>query len=394
VSSTDITISDALSDVRLFGAALGGDLGSWRVWIAVLKAAFGLALSADELAIFQEIAGSRSPPERPVKELHVIAGRRSAKSRMAALMAVYLAMFGRYRLAPGERGVVLIIAPTLAQTEIVFGYARGFCEASQLIRKEVEITRDEIRFRNGIVITAAASIPDTVRGRSLCAGILDEVGFLRGEGAATDVEIFRALSPSLLTTGGMLIGISTPHRRSGLLFQKHKDHYGKDDPDVLVVKGPTALFNPTIGAEALARQRASDPTAAISELDGEFRNDLSQLLDDAVIDGAVDTARPLELPRRAGVIYRAFTDSGGSGSSSFAIAAGHREPDGKLVVDACRATSPPYGVIEVTGQYAALCRSFGISEVCGDFYGGTYPSDVWRDAGIKYTRATATKSEI
>jgi hypothetical protein len=39
----------------------------------------------------------------------------------------------------------------------------------------------------------------------------------------------------LATTGGMLIGISTPYRRIGLLHQKHRDYFGVDDPDVLVV---------------------------------------------------------------------------------------------------------------------------------------------------------------
>ena len=40
--------------------------------------------------------------------------------------------------------------------------------------------------------------------------------------------------PALLTTNGMLIGISTPYRRMGLLHTKHRDHYGVSDDDVLV----------------------------------------------------------------------------------------------------------------------------------------------------------------
>jgi hypothetical protein len=41
-----------------------------------------------------------------------------------------------------------------------------------------------------------------------------------------------------------------------------------------------------------------------------------------------------------------------------------------------------------------LRGTYGIGETVGDYYAGSWPSDVWRDAGIKYTRATATKSEI
>ena len=35
----------------------------------------------------------------------------------------------------------------------------------------------------------------------------------------------------------MLIGISSPHKRNGLLYAKWCESYGKDDDDVLVVAG-------------------------------------------------------------------------------------------------------------------------------------------------------------
>jgi hypothetical protein len=63
----------------------------------------------------------------------------------------------------------------------------------------------------------------------------------------------------LATTGGMLIGISTPYRRIGLLHQKHRDYFGVDDPDVLVVAGASQQFNPTLDSSVIERARASDP---------------------------------------------------------------------------------------------------------------------------------------
>ena len=94
----------------------------------------------------------------------------------------------------------------------------------------------------------------------------------------------------------MLIGISTPCRRSGLLYSKHRDHFDTDDDAVLVVRGATELFNPTIDAAVIAKEMADDPEVARSEWGAEFRSDISALLDDQVIDDAVDHARPLELP--------------------------------------------------------------------------------------------------
>jgi hypothetical protein len=53
----EINIARALSDSRLLGAGLG-DAASWSVWQVVLKAAFGITLSAEEAKTFADIAAS------------------------------------------------------------------------------------------------------------------------------------------------------------------------------------------------------------------------------------------------------------------------------------------------------------------------------------------------
>jgi hypothetical protein len=114
----------------------------------------------------------------------------------------------------------------------------------------------------------------------------------------------------------MLIGISTPYRKSGLLHAKYRDAFGRDDPDVLVVQGQHQLFNPTLDVSTVAAQRSADPEGAISEWDAEFRSDLSAFLDDALIEASIDHGRPLELPPRDGTTYLAFCDaSGGRGDA-------------------------------------------------------------------------------
>jgi hypothetical protein len=65
-----------------------GDIDTWRIWLTVLKAAFGRPLDGAELETFHAVAGDRSPPEHRVRELWAVAGRRSGKSRMAAAVAI------------------------------------------------------------------------------------------------------------------------------------------------------------------------------------------------------------------------------------------------------------------------------------------------------------------
>ncbi|MGB6662332.1 MAG: hypothetical protein WBE90_25435 [Xanthobacteraceae bacterium] len=62
----------------------------------------------------------------------------------------------------------------------------------------------------------------------------------------------------------MMIGISTGYRRAGLMYQKHRDHFGQDSDDCLVVQGSTQQFNQTVDMAALDALRAADPAAAPS----------------------------------------------------------------------------------------------------------------------------------
>ena len=119
-------------------------------------------------------------------------------------------------------------------------------------------------------------------------------------GANPDLEVYRAVLPALISTRGMLIGISSPYRRRGLLHDRHRDFFGKDDDDVLVVQGPSTLFNPTLDEGFIARAREADPEAARAEWDAEFRTDLTALLEDELIEAATEHGRPLELPPRPG----------------------------------------------------------------------------------------------
>jgi hypothetical protein len=48
--------------------------------------------------------------------------------------------------------------------------------------------------------------------------------------------------------GSILIGISTPYRKGGLLYRKFREHYGKDG-DILVIRAPSTTFNPNAPAE-------------------------------------------------------------------------------------------------------------------------------------------------
>jgi hypothetical protein len=182
-----------------------------------------------------------------------------------------------------------------------------------------------------------------------------------------------------------------------LLHAKYRDHFGQSDDEILVVKGNTHTFNPTLDEKVIALQRAADPTAASSEWDAEFRNDISSFLDDALIDAAVEHGRPLELPpvhELFGSVYKCFVDpAGGTGGDSYTLAICHKDKD-VFVLDVVRGTRGKFDPAEVTKEYAALVKEYGIGSVVGDNYSAQWVAGAWRDTGVSYVQSDMPKGKI
>src|SRR5262249_42555659 len=140
-----ISIGKALPDKNLLGAALG-DISTWRVWVAVLKATFA-----------------------------------------------------------SETGVVAIIAASREQATTVFNYTKGFLQSAPLLAECIEsVGETEIKLKGSVTIQVMTNSYRVARGQTLLAVVGDEVSFWRDESTSLpDWETFRAVQPSLLASGGM-----------------------------------------------------------------------------------------------------------------------------------------------------------------------------------------------
>jgi hypothetical protein len=391
-----ITIGDALQSPQLLGAALGDDLSTWRTWFSVLKAAYAEPLTEAEAAAFAQAAGNRSPPTKRVRELAVVASRRCGKGRAMGALCAFEAALVQHRLSPGEVGTVACVSPTREQAKIVQRYALGFLEASPLLRDEIaEVTATEIRLHNGNVIVTLASDYRTLRGRSLLLACLDEASFLRDETSATpDVEVVRALLPGLTTTGGLLCVMSSPYAQRGLLFQRHRDFFGKDDPNTLVVAGESRKFNPTLDQSVIDAAIAADPEAGAAEWLGRWRSDLATFLSDDLIDAAVDHNRPLELAPQADIVYKAFVDmSSGVGDAS-TIAIAHRDTGDRVVVDVIRGVPAPHDPASVAREFVALAKEYRCRVITGDAYAKGWVKGTIEACGAEYQQSRLPRSEL
>ena len=118
------TLRKALEDPELLGSALAGP--TWQAWRSVLLAAMGEPLNKDELETFTKFTAARLRHRSVLTSLWCCVGRRGGKSRAMSVLATYLAGLCDYsdKLARGEKGVVLLIAPDMKQAKVLLDYAK------------------------------------------------------------------------------------------------------------------------------------------------------------------------------------------------------------------------------------------------------------------------------
>ena len=390
-----ITLRKALADPHLLGRALGGE--SWQAWRALLIAAMGEELTDPEREIFRKLTGREREPGQRVEELVCVVGRRGGKSRAMATLACFVAGLCDHNLAPGERGVTLLVAPDQRQAKIALDYATAVFEGSPVLSQLVaNRTQDELELKNGIAIEVRAASFRRLRGPTYVAVIADEAAFwIADEGSSNpDVEILNAVRPGLATTQGPLIIASSPYARRGVLFDSFRRHYGADgDPLILVAKGTSRELNPSLPQTVVDRALERDPLSATAEYLAEFRVDIEGFVRFDVVQACLGDY--FEAAPTFGCSYSCFVDPSGGSADSFTLAIAHQDLDDRVVVDAVREVRPPFSPETIIIDYAELCGKYEVTRVGGDRYAGEFPRELFRKhGGIEYEPSVKTKSDL
>jgi hypothetical protein len=396
----NIDILQAMRDPELFGSMFKPRMfrkDSWRAWRAFLAALFALPLEGDALETYRRHTARSDAPIAAFSECWCVCGRRSGKSVIAAAVATYLAAFKDYSAfrAPGETLVLPVIAPDRRQCRTILGYIGGFFDSSPVLSALVaNRLKEAVELTNGVRIEVHTANFRTVRGYTAVGAVVDEAAFLRSEDSATpDTELLAALMPSMATIpGALLLAISSPYARRGELWRAFKQHYGRDDSDVLVWKATSREMNPTLSQRVVDAALARDRAAASSEYLAEFRSDLESFISTEAVEACVVPGRR-ELPPIPGVSYYAFTDPSGGSSDSFTLGIAHVERN-VAVLDAIREVVPPFSPEQVVEEYSAVLKKYGCWNVVGDRYAGSWPSEQYAKRNVTYHPAEQTKSEL
>jgi len=375
---------------------------SWNAWRTILKAAFALPMTPEDVEIFGKLAGGRAPPTRKVRELVIAAGRRGGKDSAASAVATWAASCVDYRglLRPGENALVTCLAVDRQQARVLLSYVRGYFNSVPMLRAMVvNETADGFILSNEVEVAISTNNFRSVRGRTIALAVFDEAAFWRDERSASpDFETYNAVLPGMATLApdSMLIIISSPFRKAGLLHEKWRQHFGRNDDDVLVIQAASRDLNPVLDPKIIEDALAADPAAAASEWLGQWRDDIAAFISRDLIDAAVEVGRTVRPPVE-GIKYRGFCDPSGGVGDAMVLAIAHSEgprDSSRVILDCLLERRPPFNPSEVTREMAGALKSYGVGRVEGDRYAAQWVVEAFRQNGITYKHSERDRSQI
>ena len=393
-----MNIIDAIHDERLF-KPLFRDLRTWRPWMVFLKALSGIPIDDPaDLQLFRDSTGLSEQPTMKIRECAAICGRRSGKSFISALIAVFLACFRDWApyLSRGERGMIFIIATDRLQARIIKEYVSGILDATATLRAMVERDlAEQIDLKNRVSIAIKTNSYRTIRGFTCLAAILEETAFWRSDLTANpDREVLNALKPALATIPeSLLLSISTPYSRRGILYDTFRKAYGQPGK-TLVWKAPSLRMNPTLDADLIQEALAEDPQSAAAEWNCEWRQDIESFLSFEALQSCVVTGRQ-DIPPLQGVKYNAFIDPSFGGQDSFALGIAHSELEGRFfVLDFLKEWKPGFKPEAVVAECATICKAYRCFRVTSDRFSREWIREQFRFYGIETDFSHLSASEL
>ena len=317
----------------------------------------------------------------------------------AALIAVYLACFRDYSsvLAPGERGILMVISQDRQQARVVHRYISALFDMVPMLSGMVESqTKEAIHLNNRVSIEIHTCSFRAVRGYTIIGAVCDEIAFWRDETSANpDEEIVGSIRPGMSTVpGSVLLCISSPYSRRGALWKSFKRHHGQEDSPVLVWQADTRAMNPTVSQEVIDEAYLQDESSASAEYGAQFRKDIEGFVSLEVVESCVVPDRISSLVA-GNVTYQGFADPSGGARDSFTLAVAHQSDDGETVVlDCLLERKPPFSPEDVVMEFAETLRIYRVSHIVSDRYAGEWPKEQFMKQGIDCEQSAAPKSDL
>jgi hypothetical protein len=218
----------------------------------------------------------------------------------------------------------------------------------------------------------------SVRGYTILCAVLDEMAWLptSEDAVDSDVELHAAIkyamAPPIGAPRRYLLNITSAGLKAGYVFETVHKSWGKSETPVLVGRGETKLWNPSVDQAWLDGMRERDPGRYAREILCEFADSVSPWVDGRFVDAACEGRTAEPLPPLSAQHYTAAIDAAFK-HDAFVLCIGHVErveDKSRFVVDLIRRWTPsaaePLTSDSVVQQVAAECRRYRVTAVTGD----------------------------
>ena len=329
-----------VANVIEFAASLGIRLSAYQE--CLLRLVYGLPLTPEQAEIARRAAGLEEVQPRTFRVVSVLAGRRSGKSLLAALIITYESVVAEHEIGPDDSPVCLLVAPSKMQARAtgrrILSLLKRSKYKSQIVGKPRDGVNDfNIQLKSGIEVRCLGANPALLRGFKLVVALLEEAAFFTDDETQlrNDKEIVEAISPGLDMPTSKMVRISSPDTRSGTMYDDYA--HRAERPNVLCWKATTAEMNPGHDEEGQALLLERDPARFATEYGAEFCETASALVPAEKIEAAILEGHT-ELPPMAGKNYVAVLDPA-QRNDWFAFSICHAE-------EITRGGQPCFGVVQ------------------------------------------------
>jgi hypothetical protein len=225
----------------------------------------------------------RRNTDKPMRfsELTLVLGRRSSKTALAAIIAVYEAYkvlvinkgdpYSFYK-TPKEKEIAIInVATAKEQAHRLFAEIRTHIRRSpffiprisdtgtttEIIRLYTDLdlrnrreNETKLEIQGSIIVYCGHSNPDSLRGWAAICLVFDELAFYDESAKISGREFFEALSPSVAQFAeygdGIKVEISSPGPKTGIFYEQYKLSMENSPAadNILSFRLPTWTFNP------------------------------------------------------------------------------------------------------------------------------------------------------
>ena len=381
-----------------------------------------------EYEIYEFLTDEKYNPKKlkdiKINKIDLICGRRSGKTLLSAVISIYCAISNNWKpfLKKTPFATVLIMSHSREFSDEVLEIIRTLIESSHvlsaLINKDKKNTSSTMNLKvpwiiNGtqiqysrVQIKVAAASSKTTRGVAACAILCDEIAFwnLDESMKETDAKIMKAVRPAMkqFREFGMLIKLSSPGIKQGVLYGEYKKHRaGELPPSYAVFKAPSWVMTPddVVPSEEFKEEFDLDAESFDQEYRGNFADSLSFFITPEYIDMAVLKKVTFMAPEADATKYTAAIDAAYKGDRfTFSVTA---YVNGKLKQYMSKSwegtKQKPVSAYEVAEFIRNVTKQFNIDEVAADQYSFQPLKEIFGTYGVnlkEYVFTPAFKKKI